>query len=265
MAEVPEFIEFEQAAAAADRVAAWGPAVRIMGWLSDDRNEADAKLVKKIVRTAADRRWFDMAELLAATAVRRIEGAPATRRLHAQMLMERGLSEEALSRLRSLLAQRNLPRFEREEAEGHIGRIFKDRFLEAAGAGDESASRSALGQSLKAYLDAYESENLKVWHGINAVALLSRREAVAVRPDAKALAAAIANAILKDALVEPDEYTPATLAEAHIALRQFPNALAPIRQYTADPRVNPFQLATFHKQLTKVWMLDRESSPGPEL
>src|SRR4051812_4260512 len=222
MSEVPSFTELEQAAAAGDRAAAWGPAVRIMGWLSDDRNDADARLIQRIVRTASDRRWFEMAELLAATAARRIDAAPATRRLHAQMLMERGLSEEALSRLRSLLAQRSLPRFEREEAEGHIGRIFKDRFLEAAGAGDESASQSALEQSLKAYLDAYESENLKVWHGINAVALMSRPEAVAVRPDAKVRAAAIANAILKDALVEPDEYTPATLAEAHIALRQFP-------------------------------------------
>jgi hypothetical protein len=67
-----------------------------MAWLSDDRNEADAKLVKTIVRTASDWRWFDMAELLAATAARRIDVAPATRRLHAQMLMERGLSEEAL-------------------------------------------------------------------------------------------------------------------------------------------------------------------------
>src|SRR5690349_3735838 len=109
MAEVPSLIELEQAAAGGDRVAAWGPAVRIMGWLSDDRTEADAKLVKKIVKTVSDRRWFDMAELLAATAARRMDAAPATRRLHAQMLMERGLSEEALSRLRSLLAQRSLP------------------------------------------------------------------------------------------------------------------------------------------------------------
>jgi hypothetical protein len=104
-----------------------------------------------------------------------------------------------------------------------------------------------------------------VWHGINAVALLSRPEAEAILGSAKEEATGIARAILEDALVEPDEYTPATLAEAHIALGDYGNALIEIRKYTSDPKVHPFQLATFHKQLTKVWMLDREPTPGPEL
>ena len=257
--------ELRAAAAAGDKAAAWSAAVRVMGWLSDDRNEADAQLIQTIVKTASNRRWFDMAELLAATAVQRIDATPATRRLHAQMLMERGMSEEALARLRSLLAGRRLPRFDKEEAAGHVGRIFKDRFLDAVAANDEASSLVALRESLKAYLDAYRSDNLKVWHGINAVALLSRPEADAVLSSAKEEAVAIARAILEDALVEPDEYTPSTLAEAHIALGDYGKALTEIRKYTSDPSVHPFQLATFHKQLTKVWMLDREPTPGPQL
>ena len=257
--------ELRAAAAAGDKAAAWSAAVEVMGWLSDNRNDADAQLVKTIVKTASNRRWFDMAELLAATAVQRIDAVPATRRLHAQMLMERGLSEEALARLRALLAAGRLPRFDKEEAAGHIGRIFKDRFLEAIAAGDEATSLVALRESLKAYLEAYRSDSLKVWHGINAVALLSRPEAEAVLGSAREEGASIARAILEDALVEPDEYTPATLAEAHIALGDYSSALIQIRQYTSDPKVHPFQLATFHKQLTKVWRLDREPTPGPEL
>jgi S1-C subfamily serine protease len=236
-----------------------------MGWLSDNRNDADAQSIKVIVKAAYVQRWFDMAELLAATAVQRIDATPATRRLHAQMLMERGFSEEALARLRGLLAGGGLPQWDGEEAAGHIGRIFKDRFLEAVAARDEATSRVALRESLRAYLDAYSSNSRNVWHGINAVALLSRPEAEAVLTSAKEQATGIAHAILEDAVVEPDEYTPATLAEAHIALGDYKEALTQIRAYTSDPRVSPFQLATFHKQLTKLWMLDREPTPGPEL
>jgi hypothetical protein len=116
------------------------------------------------------------------------------------MPMERGLSEEALSRLRSLLANPRLPAFDRGEAEGHIGRIFKDRFIAGITARDERESRSFLEQSLNAYLQAYKADPLKVWHGINAVALLSRTEAASIWPDAKVKAAAIAKDIVADAL-----------------------------------------------------------------
>jgi hypothetical protein len=113
MADARAVEELRAAAAAGDRTAAWTAAVKVMGWLSDNRNHADAQSIKTIVKTASNRRWFDMAELLAATAVQRIDAAPATRRLHAQMLMERGLSEEALARLRALLEGRRLPSFDR--------------------------------------------------------------------------------------------------------------------------------------------------------
>jgi hypothetical protein len=265
MASMRAVEELQAAAAAGDRTAAWSAAVEVMGWLSDNRNVASVDLIESIVTAASKRRWFDMAELLAATAVQRIDVLPATRRLHAQMLMERGLSEEALTRLRALLAGGSLPQLDGEEAAGHIGRIFKDRFLEAVAAREEARSRVALRESLRAYLDAYSSNSRNVWHGINAVALLSRPEAEAVLGKAKEEATSIAHAILEDAPVEADEYMPATLAEAHIALGQYADALREIRTYTSDPKVHPFQLATFYKQLTKVWMLDHEPTPGPEL
>jgi hypothetical protein len=265
MTATPSLEAFKSAAASGERVAAWHAAIDLLAWLSDLRNEPDPPLIKSIVRTASDRRWFDMAELLAATAAGRIDATPGTRRLHVQMLMERGLSEEALSRLHSLLANPRLPVFDRGEAAGHIGRIFKDRFLAAVAARDAKEMHANLQQSLTAYLTAYKADPMSVWHGINAVALLARPEAPSVWPDAKEQATAIANQILIDAPAKADEYTPATLAEAHIALGNYRSALKWIRRYTADPAVSPFQLATFHRQLTRVWMLDREPSPGPEL
>ena len=126
-----------------------------MGWLSDDRNER-SETDKKMVRrrpTGSGSKWQSCCrDCRAAHRCRAGDTAPACADANGARAVE-----GSFSRLRSLLAQRSLPAFRTGKTEGRIGRIFKDRFLEAAGAGDESASRSALEQSLKASLDTYES------------------------------------------------------------------------------------------------------------
>jgi tetratricopeptide (TPR) repeat protein len=255
----------QESAEAGERLPAWRPAGEAVAWLSNIRNELTPSLVKSAVRAAANRRWFDMAEMIAAAAADRFDSTPGMRRLHAQMLLERGFSEEALSRLHALLRRSDLPLEEQREAEGHIGRIYKDRFLAAVARREEQEALRCLDESLKAYLLAYRVDPQAVWHGINAVALLSRAEATHLQGDASATAAAVARAILADAPRNPDEYTAATMAEAYIALRDYQSAIPLIRTYVADARVTAFQLGALHRQLTRVWLLDREPSPGPEI
>src|SRR5438309_381114 len=114
MAPLPEGFETLRASVAAgDRLASWRAIGEAIAWLADLRNEAEPNFVRQVVRTPANQRWFDMAELLAGAAATRIDSTPGTRRLHAQMLMERGFSEEALSRLRSLLANPDLSLFDK--------------------------------------------------------------------------------------------------------------------------------------------------------
>jgi hypothetical protein len=164
-----------EAAARHDRVGAWEAAARLISQLSDHSRAGDDTAVYQTVWKAARNRWFDIAEVLAGAAAARPNASPASRRLHAQMLMERGFAEEALARLHSVLEISSLSEFDRGQAFGHIGRIHKDRFARAADAGDESGAAA----SLRLALDAYERGREKApsesfWLGINAAALLSR-------------------------------------------------------------------------------------------
>ena len=53
-------------------------------------------------QAAIQHRWFEIAELLACAMASRLGAPPALKRLHAQMLLERGFDDEALARLDDL-------------------------------------------------------------------------------------------------------------------------------------------------------------------
>jgi hypothetical protein len=223
-------------------------------------------------RGAAKYRWFDIAELLAGAAAARSDSHPSTRRLHAQMLLERGFTEEALVRLQAILALPDLPEFDRGQAYGHVGRIHKDRFVAAAGRGDDAAARAALALALDAYQTGVREIPAELaWLGVNAAALLSRPEAAALDPQAREKARAIARDIQAEvarqqaAAQKKDLYADATVAEAWLALDDPGRALPLVARYVFDPDVNVFALNNFHRQLREVWRIDRGPSPGPEI
>jgi hypothetical protein len=262
--------ELVDAAARGDKLAAWQAAAQLLGWLGDLGHPLDAAASYSLVwRGAARYRWFDMAELLAGAVASRADATPAQRRLHAQMLMERGFSEEALARLRRLQEDPALPDAERVELVGHLGRIHKDRFLAAAREGDEQAARASLAAALEAYVGWYRSHPETVWHGVNAMALLARPEAAAVAANASAEARSHAKAVLGEILTRDpglaDPYSPANMVEAHVALGEYPAALDAMRRQLAHPEANGFGLGALLRQLTEVWQLDRRPSPGPEI
>ncbi|PWT82373.1 MAG: hypothetical protein C5B57_08785 [Blastocatellia bacterium] len=255
------------AAARCDRLAAWDAAGRLVSVISNPAHTASPESIFRVVwRGAATNRWFDIAELIAGTAGARTDAVPATRRLHAQMLMERGFTEEALSRLKNVLQNPALPPFDRSQALGHIGRIYKDRFITAANSGDDIAARAFLRESLDAYLTGYRADTSWVWLGINAVALLSRPESSAINADSAETARRITREILEEVPRQPaDTYADATLAESYIALGDFQSALAHIKQYVSTPSVNGFALNNFQRQLSQVWRLNARPSPAPEM
>jgi hypothetical protein len=250
-----------------DRLAAWDAAGRLAPWLADLRNRVDRWDFHTFLWTSAIRnRWFDIAELLAAVVAGRPDASLSTRRLHAQMLLERGFYEEALERLGILLKRDDLEDFDRGEALGHVGRIHKDRFIAARSAGNQQGARSFLRDAIQAYLSWYTPQHSH-WHGVNALALLSQPDALAFDPEAPGKARQIAREILQTetAAGQWDSYKWATLAEARIALDDFPQVLDHVRNYLADPNVSSFQIGNLLRQLTQLWELDRRPSPWPEL
>ena len=87
-------LSLTDAASRGDLIAAWDSAVRLLPWLSDLRNQIDARSFHTLLWTGAiNNRWFDIAELLAAAVAARADAPISIRRIHAQMLVERGYTE----------------------------------------------------------------------------------------------------------------------------------------------------------------------------
>lgn len=247
---------------------AWAAVGDLLSSLSDPMRALDAAAISGLVlRLMARRRWFDMAEVLASAAASRSDATLGLRRLHAQMLMERGFYSEALERLERLRDHAQLDRFDRGELYGHLGRIYKDRFLDASAAGDQAAARALLQRAVESYLTLFPEERPELyWHGINAVALLSRREAREVFPDARERARHLA-AIVMERVAAKDpaltrQYSPATMAEACLANRDYGKAMEWIRRAATSTEENAFSLASTMRQFHRVWELEAPGSEG---
>ena len=260
-----------EAAAAGNRLVAWEAASRVIAHLANPATPAPPDRVRTLVWSGgAKYRWFDIAELIAATAAARPDATPGIRRLHAQMLLERGFTEEALARLHPLLHSRSLSPYHRGQAFGHVGRIYKDRFVEAVKAGDEAAARAHLMRALdEGYLAGYHEDSSRVWLGVNAMALLARPEAAAVKEDATDIARRIAREVREQALRQTSNedrlYAEATIAETFLATGECEAALEHVKTYLAKPVANVFALNNFRRQLAEVWRLDQRPFPCPEL
>ena len=121
-----------EAGANRDKHAAWQAAIDLLPWLSDVRHPVDPVEARRLLWQAAiQHRWFEIAELLACAMASRLGAPPALKRLHAQMLLERGFDDEALARLDDLRRAADLTDYDRGEVLGHLGRIHKDRFVAA--------------------------------------------------------------------------------------------------------------------------------------
>jgi hypothetical protein len=258
-----------QAVESGDRLTGWHAAGQIVSALSDASIPVDQTTAFRLVWTAVRRRWFDMAELLAGAAAARSDGTADARRLHAQMLLERGFYDEALARLEILRNDPTLSRWGLGELFGNLGRIYKDRFLQRIDVIDDSAAREFLQKALDAYSGWYRLHPTSLWHGINTVALLARPEATAIEQNAPAEAKRMARAILAEvSRQDPQfigEHSAATMAEASVALEDYPAALGWLHKHINGPRANGFALANLLRQFVRLWQLDRRGEQGAAL
>ena len=255
-----------EAVESGDRLAGWHAAGLFISAASVASQPFDPRAAFRLVWTPVRRRWFDIAELLAGALAMRPDATADTRRLHAQMLLERGYYDEALARLQSLRNDATLSRWGLEQLFGNLGRIYKERFLERIDAGDSSAAQEFLGKALDAYGGWYKLERTSVWHGINTVALLARPEAAVIEQDAAAEAKRMAQAIMEQmSRQDPHfrgEHSAATMAEASVALEDYTAALLWVQKHINGPMANGFALANLLRQFLRVWQLDRRG-PGP--
>jgi V8-like Glu-specific endopeptidase len=194
---------------------------------------------------------------------------PTVRRFLAQSLIDREMSTVAIDVIDSTLsslASGDDAGGERDELVGLLGRANKQIFMDAVDSASAEA-RAALERSIAAYREAYERNPEKNhWHGVNLCAVLraAQRRNLAVCPDVDVAAVAhtIQEHVLAGAQHGDDPWLIASLAETHIALGNWEEALEATQRYVAHKDVGAFHLASTLRQFRDVWEIQKDDQKG---
>ena len=237
--------------------------------VSDSLPEVQAaRLVALVERLRAQRLHEEVVQLSQSGHVKpAISSHPKLARLVAQSLIECSRLDDAAALL-TPVAGRKGDDPEALEARGLLGRIAKQRYLDAHATGN--TRRDQAREAVDRYLNAYEKSKLKekpAWHGINAVAMLRRAQRDGVKHKSQAAARRIATRILKQiearfAGGNADFWDLATAGEACLALGRTDLAELWFRRYAEYPDLEPFALASTLRQLKEVWGLRLLQDPG---
>jgi Trypsin-like peptidase domain/Tetratricopeptide Repeats-Sensor len=225
-------------------------------------NPAPAAEVKAILQLLRDNLRYAELRAVADTALAWAPGNAPARRQYAQALVDGDNPAAALLIYCGIAEDATTPAAEQVEARGGVGRCYKQLFVVTA---NPDRRAEYLRQALQAYLDAYREDGRRIWHGINAVALLARaeRDGLPVAGDAGALAeevlATVENAPAMDA------WAHATVAEAMIALGRSAEATQAANRFVNARDGDAFKVTSFLRQLVEIWQLDTSGPPGDTL
>lgn len=230
--------------------------------LPDEQSLKDGQAVVKALRSARD---FVTLTRVAEAVARQAPKDSTTRRHYAQALIETGHATVAVDVLRNLLADKQ----EAAEAYGLIGRANKQIFFDA---GDKTslAAREALKHAVAAYRTPFDAApETNHWHGVNLVAVLTaaRRIGLRVARDLEpgALATKVIETLGRMPVEGRDPWYHASLAEANLALRNWPEVEKHLQLYVNDDRVDAFALGSTLRQFTEVWNLEADPQRGRPL
>jgi V8-like Glu-specific endopeptidase len=225
---------------------------------------------KRILQTLRRKCYFDLMERVSEAL--RFAGRDEfqIRRQYAQSLIDQGKISPAVDVLEALvLRTAGTEPKENAEAQGLLGRIYKQLYVNAVNA-DSKAKNLRLSQlnlqrAVNAYHGTYRSSPAKfLWHGINAVALILRAHRDDVPLKEAPVAEVLARDILKVIASKPeiDAWDMATAAEANVALGDFEQALIWIARYVRQEAADLFELSSTERQLREVWNLTIKRPPG---
>jgi V8-like Glu-specific endopeptidase len=225
----------------------------------------EAKAVLQVLRE--NQRYGELAEVADALLGQGVDDA-VVRRQYAQAMVDRGNPAAALLMFSAIATRGDVSKAEQIEAQGGVGRCYKQLFVVTT---DPGRRGSFLRSALTAYLAAYEEDESRFWHGINAAALLARtgRDGIellgyedAGRRAGRMAAQVYANVL---ALPELDAWAKATMCEAMVALGDEDQALKSVELFLSDPGADAFKISALIRQLVEIWELDTTSSVGNSL
>jgi tetratricopeptide repeat protein len=225
---------------------------------------------KQILSRLRRKRQFRMMGLVADALIRSGQSSPQVRRQYAQAMIDQGNLTSAEMVLNSLLADSGTPIWERAEACGLLGRIYKQLFVHA-NAPHTPRQQENIRKAIAYYQDVYRSNpQAHLWHGINTVALLARARRDGISIDEANDEKQLADQILAAILQKPDTegvspWDRATAAEACIAMNRFADAGEQLLYFVSDPAVDAFEIASLLRQLTEVWQIASDSGSAAML
>ena len=236
--------------------------VRHLRTSSEYVSAPEAKSILALLRE--NRRYNELLRVADALLGHGVEDA-AVKRQFAQALVERDIPSASLLLFSALVADPNIREGERVEAQGGVGRCYKQMYVLNTAGGRRPRH---LRQALQAYREAYEQDQGRIWHGINVVALLCRADRDAVDladfgPPAEAarqLAQQILDRVESDP--DPDAWAQATACEACIALGRDDEAVEWAARFAWDHDADAFKIASVLRQLLEIWELDTFRPPG---
>jgi subtilisin family serine protease len=192
------------------------------------------------------------------------------RRQYGQSLIELGEFAAAVDVLEQVVRDASPQHEESFEARGLLGRVHKQRYVNAPAAPDASDS---LRRAISAYLTAFREDGTHVWHGINAASLLLRAESDRVETQSAEDGREIAGEVLRaldrrqdqQGNARLDVWDYATRVEALVDVEDFERAAAALAEYVAHPDMNAFEVSSTHRQFDEVLQLDRDPRGRPLL
>jgi tetratricopeptide (TPR) repeat protein len=223
-----------------------------------------AQLALAALKPLRRKRFFDIALDLADAVFESGQTDPLARTFYAQALIDTGQIAAAIAYIESPLGANSVTGRARIEAEGLLGRAYKQLYVN--GEGNPAKRRTYLDRSFNAYYSVYAAKPAETWHGINAVALYHRANDLPL-PDAGGTAQSIYDDMTAQIAINPNcgGWAYATAGEAALALGDLPKAFEWYSQYAADAGNDAFEIASSLRQLVEVWRLTDDKSPGTEL
>jgi len=240
---------------------------RLIGQMEATSALFPERAARQILNLLRRKRQFGLMVRVADALIRTGQTAPTIQRQHAQALIDRGSYEQARQILKAMLEDASLPDSEKAEANGLLGRIHKQLYVNKGDPLDPQ-QQANLRTAIRYYYDVYKTDPQKfLWHGINVVALLARaaRDGVLVEgyPSYETIARDIEGVLSR--MEDLEYWDRATAIEAALALGNHRAAYEHALYLVADPQVDAFEIQSLWRQLTEVWGLSLEQEPGAKL
>ncbi|WP_395007162.1 serine protease [Undibacterium sp.] len=207
--------------------------------------ETDAVDLLKLLRS---HRYFDLMRDVSDAFISSGMSNVTVQRQHAQALIELGDFGSSKNRLDSLISTLPSDHPESYEAQGLLGRLHKQRYVNAS---------ADLQNAFANYWAVYDRDRSQYWHAANVLALakLAVRDKVRlpVPIDIKLIARDVRNAVKK--LQKPSHWDIATSAEAALAAGNIVTARKDYLRFVEHKETDAFAVGSALRQLNEVWQL----------